>query len=100
MRLSLQFVLFTAAMLFADAALAQVLKATGNESFCRNKSDFPQYLAVVNNKQFSYHTVKGCMELKRGNRYRLIQSHPDGIDEIHLYPPQGPKDGFILGQTK
>jgi hypothetical protein len=99
MRRPLQIVVFAVAMLFVHSALAQVLKAAGNEAFCRDKADFPEYLAVVNNKQFSYHTVKGCMELRKGNRYRVIEEHPDGIDEIHLYPPQGPVDGYILGQT-
>ena len=48
--------------------------APGNEVFCRDESDFPEYLAVVNNKQFDYHTVKGCMELKEGMRYGSSKS--------------------------
>lgn len=95
---SLQIVLFAAGILLADNAAAQVLRTTGNEIFCRNKSDFPEYLAVVNNKQFSYHTVKGCMELRKGIRYRVIEEHPEnGIDKIHLFAPQGPVDGYVMG---
>lgn len=93
---TLQIVLFVTGMLFADNAAAQVLRTTGNEVFCRNKSDFPEYLAVVNNKQSSYHTVKGCMELHKGIRYRVIEEHPEnGINKIHLYAP--PVDGYVMG---
>lgn len=97
---SLQMIVLAVAAFFADSATAQVLRTAGNELFCRNKADFPEYLAVVNNKQFSYHTVKGCMELRKGNRYRVIEAHPDGIDEVHLYPPKGPLDGYIMGDVK
>lgn len=92
----LQIVLLATGMLFADKAAAQVLRTTGNEVFCRNKSDFPEYLAVVNNKQSSYHTVKGCMELRKGIRYRVIEEHPEnGINKVHLYAP--PMDGYFMG---
>jgi hypothetical protein len=93
---SLKIVLSVVGILFAGNALAQVLRTTGNEVFCRNKSDFPEYLAVVNNKQFNYHTVKGCMELRKGIRYRLIEEHPEnGINKVHLYAPQ--VDGYMMG---
>jgi hypothetical protein len=100
MNRSLQIVLLIVGMLFAGHALAQVLRTAGNEAFCRDKSDFPEYLAVVNNNKFNYHTVKGCMELRKGIRYRVIEQHPDGINKIHLYPPQGPADGYIMGEMK
>jgi hypothetical protein len=93
---SLKIFLSVVGILFAGNALAQVLRTTGNEVFCRNKSDFPEYLAVVNNKQFNYHTVKGCMELRKGIRYRLIEEHPEnGINKVHLYAPQ--VDGYMMG---
>lgn len=93
----LQIVAFVAAIASAANAQAQVLKTTGNEVFCRNKSDFPEYLAVVNNKDAKYHTVQGCMELKKGGRYRMIEEHPEnGINKVHLYEGRGGIDGYMI----
>lgn len=95
---ALHIVLLAAGLLFADSALARVLRTTGNEVFCRNKSDFPEYLAIVNDKQSRDHTVKGCMELRKGIRYQVIEEHPEnGINKIHLYAPAGPMDGYVMG---
>ncbi len=98
---SFPIILFGVGIALAGSAQAQVLRTTGNEVFCRNKSDFPEYLAVVNNKQFNYHTVKGCMELKKGMRYRVLEEHPEnGISKIHLFVGRGAIDGYMIGGDK
>lgn len=92
-----------AAFLFAIIALtaraqAQIRRATGNEVFCQNQADFAEYLAVVNSKQSGDHTVKGCMELKKGMRYRILEEHPEnGINKIHLFLRRGAVDGYAFG---
>jgi hypothetical protein len=95
--------LAVAAFLIASgtAALAQgqTFRTTGKEVFCRNKADFPQYLAVVNNKQVKDNTVPGCMEPKKGIRYKVLEEHPEnGLDKIRLFVGGRGIDGYVMGR--
>jgi hypothetical protein len=80
-------------------AQGQAFRTTGKEVFCRNKADFPQYLAVVNNKQVKDNTVPGCMEPKKGIRYKVLEEHPEnGLDKIRLFVGGRGIDGYVMGR--
>ena len=83
----------------ATLAQGQTLRTTGKEVFCRNKADFPEYLAVANNKQSKDHTVPGCMEPKKGIRYKVLEEHPEnGLDKIRLFIGGRGIDGYVMGR--
>jgi hypothetical protein len=60
-------------MTVATNARAEVLTTKGGELFCRDRSNFPEYLAVIHNKQASYHTVEGCRQPAKGTRYEVVK---------------------------
>jgi hypothetical protein len=76
----------------------KVLRTTGNEVFCRNVTDFAEYLAVANDKKLS-HSVPGCMEPRKGLRYELLEEHTaNGIDKIRLFMNGSRIEGYVLGR--
>jgi hypothetical protein len=82
----------------ATPAQGKVLRTTGSEVFCRNKTDFAEYLAVANDKKLS-HIVPGCMEPRKGLRYELLEEHPaNGIDKIRLFMNGRRIEGYVLGR--
>lgn len=97
---SLPIALFVLGMIAAGSAQAEALKTTGNEVFCRDRSKFPEYLAVVHNKQFNYHTVEGCRQPARGTRYEVLDEAVEtGIDKVRLYDGRRPAEGYLLKAT-
>lgn len=82
----------------ATPAQGKVLRTTGNEVFCRNMTDFAEYLAVANDKKLS-HAVAGCMEPRKGLRYELLEEHTaNGIDKIRLFVNGSRIEGYVLGR--
>ena len=65
--------LFVFVLTVATNAQAEFLTTKGGELFCRDRSNFPEYLAVVHNKQASYHTVEGCRQPAKGTRYEVVK---------------------------
>lgn len=83
----------------ASLALGQTFRTTGKEVFCRNKADFPEYLAAVSNKQLKSRTVAGCMEPRKGIRYEVLEEHPEnGLDKIRLFVGRRAIDGYVMGR--
>lgn len=85
-------------MTVATNARAEFLTTKGGELFCRDRSNFPEYLAVIHNKQASYHTVEGCRQPAKGTRYEVVKSVETGIDKVHLYVRSRPIEGYLLVQ--
>jgi hypothetical protein len=82
---------------FAGIAQAKVLRTTGKEVFCQDRSKFPEYLAVLNSKQFNYHTVAGCRRVTKGTRYEVLEDAVEtGMDKVRLYVRRRPTDGYML----
>jgi len=93
----LPIVLFVIAITVAGGAQAKALRANGHELFCQNRSNFPEYMAVVHNKQFDYHTVAGCRQVAKGTRYEVLEDSVEtGISKVRLYVWPRPIDGYIL----
>jgi hypothetical protein len=69
----------------------------GGEVFCVKKDDLLLYIVSTQTKQLNGHKPEGCMDLRKGTRYQLIdedrQSH---IKQIHLYAHHGPIDGYMM----
>jgi hypothetical protein len=83
----------------AAHAQAEFLTTKGGELFCRDRSNFPEYLAVVHNIQASYHTVEGCRQPARGTRYEVVKDSVEtGIDKVRLYVRSRPIEGYLLVQ--
>lgn len=101
---SLPIVLFVLAMTVAASAQAKDpkdLRAKGNELFCQNRASFPEYLAVVHNKQFNYHSVGGCRQVAKGTRYEVLDAAVEtGMDKVRLYIWPRPTDGYMLVQSE
>jgi hypothetical protein len=86
-------------MTVATNARAEFLTTKGGELFCRDRSNFPEYLAVIHNKQASYHTVEGCRQPAKGTRYEVVKDSVEtGIDKVHLYVRSRPIEGYLLVQ--
>lgn len=86
--------------LLAATAQAQgkVLRTTGNEVFCRQMTEFAEYLAVANDKKLR-HAVPGCMQPRKGLRYELLEEHTaNGIDKIRLFMKGNQIEGYVLGR--
>lgn len=82
----------------ATPAQGKVLRTTGKEVFCRNMTDFAEYLAVANDKKLS-RAVAGCMEPRKGLRYELLEEHTaNGIDKIRLFVNGSRIEGYVLGR--
>jgi hypothetical protein len=82
----------------ASLAQGQTFRTTGNEVFCRNKTDFAEYLAVANDKKLS-RAVPGCMEPGKGLRYELLEERPpNGVDKIRLFMNGRRIEGYLLGR--
>ena len=78
-------------------AQAKSLRTTGKEFFCRDRASFPEYLAVVSNKQFNYHTVAGCRQVAKGTRYEVLEESVEtGMDKVRLFIWPRPTDGYML----
>lgn len=95
----------TALFVFVVAATtnarAESLTTKGSELFCRDRSNFPEYLAVVHNKQASYHAVEGCRQPAKGTRYDVVKEGVEtGIDKVRLYVRSRPIEGYLLVQDK
>ncbi|MFZ2064443.1 MAG: hypothetical protein WAV27_00530 [Xanthobacteraceae bacterium] len=91
--------LFVFVLTAATNAQAEFLTTKGGELFCRDRSNFPEYLAVVHNKQASYHTVEGCRQPAKGTRYEVVKDSVEtGIDKVRLYVRSGPIEGYLLVQ--
>jgi hypothetical protein len=96
---SLPIALFILGLTAAGGAQAEVLTTKGNELFCRDRSKFPEYLAVMHNKQFNYHTVEGCRQPAKGTRYEVLEEAVEtGIDKIRLFVGRRPTEGYLLVQ--
>jgi hypothetical protein len=99
MRRSLPIALFVLVVTFAGSAQAKHLRAAGNELFCQNRASFPEYLAVVNNKQFKYHSVAGCRQVAKGTGYEVLDANVEtGMDKVRLFVWPRPVDGYMLVQ--
>ncbi|MGH6670828.1 MAG: hypothetical protein ACRECV_02495 [Xanthobacteraceae bacterium] len=80
-------------------AQAKSLKAKGNELFCQNRANFPEYLAVAHDTQFNYHTVAGCRQVAKGTRYQILEGNVEtGMDKVRLFVWPRPTDGYLLVQ--
>lgn len=89
--------LFLLGITLAAGAQAKSLRATGNELFCKDRSSFPEYLAVVHNKQFNQRTVAGCRQVPKGTGYEVLDSEVEtGIDKVRLFIWPRPTDGYML----
>jgi hypothetical protein len=98
-RKSLAVVSFLVVSAMTTHAGAKTLRTTGNEVFCRNKEDFPEYLAAVSSKSSKDHTVSGCMEPKKGLRYKVLEEHwENGLDKIRLFVGGRGIDGYVMGR--
>lgn len=98
MRYSVVVACLLAATAAATAAQGKVLRTTGNEVFCRNKTDFAEYLTVANDKKLS-RAVSGCMEPRKGLRYELLEEQPpNGIDKIRLFMNGRRIEGYMIGR--
>lgn len=101
MRRSLPIALFILGTAVAAVAQAKSLKTTGKELFCQNRASFPEYLAVVHNKQFNYHTVAGCRQVAKGTRYEVLDEGVEtGMDKVRLFIWPRPTDGYMLVEDK
>jgi hypothetical protein len=99
MRRSLPIVLSCIGIVLAANARAAALTTSGNEVFCRKKSDLPIYLAATRAKQLSDQKVEGCMQLRKGKRYEVLNEDREShIIQVHLFGHHGPMDGYILRQ--
>lgn len=97
MNRSLPVVLFVLGIAVAGSAQAKSLRTTGHELFCQNRSSFPEYLAVVHNKQFNYHTVAGCRQLARGTAYEVLDENVEtGMNKVRVFVWPRPTDGYML----
>lgn len=98
---SLPIALFAVVTIAATFAHAESLRTKGGELFCRDRSNFPEYLAVVHNKQASYHAVEGCRQPAKGTRYELLKEGVEtGIDKVRLYVRSRPTEGYLLVEDK
>ena len=89
--------LFLLAIIIAAGAQAKSLRATGTELFCKDRTSFPEYLAVVHNKQFHQHTVPGCRQVPKGAVYEVLDNAVEtGIDKVRLFVWPRPTDGYML----
>jgi hypothetical protein len=94
---SLPIVLSILGIAFAGGAQAKSLKTTGKELFCKDRSNFPEYLAVLHSNQFNYHTVAGCRQVAKGTRYEVLEDNVEtGMDKIRLFVWPRPTDGYML----
>ena len=86
------------AMTAATHAQAESLRTKGGELFCRDRSNFPEYLA---DRGASHHAVKGCRQPARGTRYEVLKEAVEtGIDKVRLYDGSRPIEGYLLVQGK
>lgn len=98
---SLPIVLFALAITVSGAAQAKPLRATGHELFCQNRASFPEFLTVLHNKQFNYHTVAGCRQVSRGTRYEVLDDNVEtGMNKVRLFVWPRPTDGYMLVQEE
>jgi hypothetical protein len=69
---------------FAWPAEAKQLRTTGDELLCRRSQDLMFYLAVRTAKEFKDREVAGCMALRRGLRYTLLEGDESGLTRIRV----------------
>lgn len=90
-------ILFVVGLAVAGSAQAKSLRASGGELFCQNRASFPEYLAVVHNKQFNYHTVAGCRQVAKGTHYDVLDDNVEsGMSKVRLFVWPRPTDGYML----
>lgn len=95
----LSIVLFVFVLTAETSARTEFLKTKGDELFCRDRSNFPEYLVVVHNKKFNDHTVEGCRQPAKGTRYEVLEEGVEtGIDKVRLYIRPRPTEGYLLRQ--
>jgi hypothetical protein len=82
----------------ATQAQAESLRTKGGELFCRDRSNFPEYLA---DRGAGHHAVKGCRQPAKGTRYEVLKEAVEtGIDQVRLYDGSRPVEGYLLVQSK
>lgn len=95
---SLPIALLVFAMTVATQAQAESLRTKGGELFCRDRSNFPEYLA---DRGANRHAVKGCRQPAKGTRYEVLKEAVEtGIDKVRLYDGARPTEGYLLVQGK
>ena len=95
---ALPIALFVSVLAGATHAQAESLRTKGGELFCRDRSNFPEYLA---DRQAGSHAVKGCRQPAKGTRYEVLEDAVEtGIDKVRLYDGSRPIEGYLLVQSK
>ncbi len=95
---SLPIALLVFAVAVATQAQAESLRTKGSELFCRDRSNFPEYLA---DRGAGHHAVKGCRQPAKGTRYEVLKEAVEtGIDQVRLYDGSRPIEGYLLVQSK
>lgn len=95
---SLPIALLVFAVIAATQAQAESLRTKGGELFCRDRSNFPEYLA---DRGAGHHAVKGCRQPAKGTRYEVLKEAVEtGIDKVRLYDGSRPVEGYLLVQSK
>jgi hypothetical protein len=83
----------------AVPAAAKPLKASsGDGFFCRNREDLMTYVVVSTDKDAKGRDVPGCMPLRKGARYEVLDDNGSGVIKIRVRLSSGRRvEGYTIG---
>jgi hypothetical protein len=71
-------------------------RTTGNQLFCVNEEDLLMYMVVGTAKEFKNREMPGCMRLKRGQPYTVLDGEGRAVQKIRVrVPGRGTIDGYM-----
>jgi len=81
----------------AGPGLAKQLRTTGRELFCLQERDLQIYLALRHTKEFKDYEVSGCVFLKSGLRYTVLDRKESGVVRVSvLLARDETADGYMM----
>jgi|HubBroStandDraft_4_1064222.scaffolds.fasta_scaffold71844_3 hypothetical protein len=89
-------ILLCAGLAFPTAA--KPLKASGDGFFCSNREDLMTYVVVSSDKDAKPREVPGCMPLRKGARYEVLDDNGRGVIRIRVRLSSGRRvEGYTIG---
>jgi hypothetical protein len=79
-------------------AAAKHLKKEGDGFVCRNRDDLMTYVVVSSDKEAKDRNVPGCMPLRKGARYEVLEDNGGGVVKIRVRLSNGRRvEGYMIG---
>ncbi len=91
------FAIVLVCMGLASPGEAEQLRTASETLFCLKKDDLLMYAVARNTKEFKDREIGGCMTLRKGQRYTLLDRGEGSMVKVRVHMPRrGTVEGYAI----